>query len=159
MTNRKLFEEFLNKNLNNIYRFAYSYTKDIQSAEDIVSESIIKALSSIDKLKKQDFMKTWFYKIIINTYITNIKKEKKQINNYNKKTDLSENIFDDYSHITLNEFIEKLDEKYKTIIILRYFEDMTIEEISKIIDKNINTTKSRLYKALKILKIEMEEYK
>ena len=49
-------------------------------------------------------------------------------------------------------YIESLDSKLRTVIILRYFEDMKIEEIAKITKTNVNTVKSRLYKALQVLK-------
>ncbi len=157
MSNRQLLEKFITENLDNAYRFAYSYTKNSQAAEDVVSESVIKALSAIDTLKNKEFLKTWFYRIIINTAISRIRSEQKIIYIDSKDTDIYEKTFDDYSHITLNEFIEKLDEKYKTVIILRYFEDMTLEEISKVTGENLSTVKSRLYRGLKILKTEMEE--
>ena len=157
MSNRQLLEKFITENLDNAYRFAYSYTKNSQAAEDVVSESVIKALSAIDTLKNKEFLKTWFYRIIINTAISRIRSEQKIIYIDSKDTDIYEKTFDDYSHITLNEFIEKLDEKYKTVIILRYFVDMTLEEISKVTGENLSTVKSRLYRGLKILKTEMEE--
>lgn len=157
MSNRQLLEKFITENLDNAYRFAYSYTKNSQAAEDVVSESVIKALSAIDTLKNKEFLKTWFYRIIINTAISRIRSEQKIVYIDSKDTDIYEKTFDDYSHITLNEFIEKLDEKYKTVIILRYFEDMTLEEISKVTGENLSTVKSRLYRGLKILKTEMEE--
>ncbi|OUQ56469.1 RNA polymerase subunit sigma-70 [Tyzzerella sp. An114] len=157
MSNRQLLEKFITENLDNAYRFAYSYTKNSQAAEDVVSESVIKALSAIDTLKNKEFLKTWFYRIIINTAISRIRSEQKIIYIDSKDTDIYEKTFDDYSHITLNEFIEKLDEKYKIVIILRYFEDMTLEEISKVTGENLSTVKSRLYRGLKILKTEMEE--
>ncbi len=157
MTNRQLLEKFITENLDIIYRFAYGYTKNPHIAEDVVSESVIKALSAIDTLKNKEFMKTWFYRIIINTAISRIRKEQKIVYIDSTDNDIYEKTFDDYNYITINEFIEKLDEKYKTIIILRYFEDMTLEEISKITGDNLNTVKSRLYRALKILKVEMEE--
>lgn len=157
MSNRQLLEKFITENLDNAYRFAYSYTKNSQAAEDVVSESVIKALSAIDTLKNKEFLKTWFYRIMINTAISRIRSEQKIIYIDSKDTDIYEKTFDDYSHITLNEFIEKLDEKYKTVIILRYFEDMTLEEISKVTEENLSTVKSRLYRGLKILRTEMEE--
>ena len=48
--------------------------------------------------------------------------------------------------------IQKLENKYKTIIILRFYEDLKIEEIAKITKLNISTVKARLYKGLEILK-------
>ena len=63
---------------------------------------------------------------------------------------------DDYSELSFNETIEKLDIKYKEIIILRFFENMTLQEISGVLNINENTIKTRLYRALKILKLEIE---
>ena len=63
---------------------------------------------------------------------------------------------DDYSELSFNETIEKLDIKYKEILILRFFENMTLQEISGVLNINENTIKTRLYRALKILKLEIE---
>ena len=52
--------------------------------------------------------------------------------------------------------MDKLPEKYKTVVILRYFEDMKIEEIAEVLDENINTIKTRLYSAIKKLNIQMQ---
>lgn len=52
--------------------------------------------------------------------------------------------------------IDGLNPKLKTIVILYFFEGMKLEEISKITHTNLSTVKSRLYKALDILKIKME---
>ena len=55
--------------------------------------------------------------------------------------------------------IEKLPKEYLEIITLRYFEDMKLKDISEVIGVNENTVKTRLYKALKILKKEVgDEY-
>ena len=64
---------------------------------------------------------------------------------------------DDFSDISFEQMIEVLEPKYKSIIVLRFFEGMTLEDIALILDENLNTVKTRLYKALKILRIEMEE--
>ena len=55
------------------------------------------------------------------------------------------------------ELIEKVPVKFKEIIILRYFENMKISEIAEILGLNENTVKTRLYKALNILRINAEE--
>ncbi len=64
---------------------------------------------------------------------------------------------DSYEDIDLKRALDELPYKYKTIIILRYFEDMKIEEIAAILDINVNTVKTRLYKALEKLRIKLDE--
>lgn len=53
--------------------------------------------------------------------------------------------------------LEALPANYHCIVILRYFEDLKIEEIAGILDENVNTVKTRLYKSLKKLRIKIEE--
>lgn len=57
----------------------------------------------------------------------------------------------------LQDAIDQLPPTYKTLIILRFFEDLKIDEIAEITGLNVNTTKTRLYRALKILRIEVGE--
>ncbi|WP_242967889.1 sigma-70 family RNA polymerase sigma factor [Tepidibacter mesophilus] len=149
--------KYITDNQERLYKFAYTYVKNQQEALDIVQESIYKALSSINTLKNIDYMKSWLYKIIINTSINHIRKTKRVIviDELNDKYECKEDDLD--SNIDLYEAIDKLDENQKTIVVLRYFEDMKIEDIAKTIDCNISTVKSRLYSALDKLKIIMNE--
>ena len=58
------------------YRLAYSYVKNADDALDILQESIYKAISSIESLKDSSYIKTWFYKIIVNTSLDFLEKER-----------------------------------------------------------------------------------
>jgi RNA polymerase sigma-70 factor (ECF subfamily) len=148
--------EYIKSNQENIYRFAYSYVKNEQDALDVVQEAVYKAIKSIDGLKKTEYYKTWFYRIIINTSLTYIKKNKKYIL---MDSVISETVEmpDQGENIDLYDAIEGLKDDYKSIITLRFFADMKIEDIASITNLNINTVKTRLYKALKILKVQVEE--
>lgn len=151
------FEDYIINNNELFYRLAYSYVKNTDDALDVVQESIYKAFSSIDSLKDYSYIKTWFYRIIVNTSLDLLRKRKREV-----VTD-EEYIFDEnngecdkYHDIDLKNALDDLPEKYRSIIILRYFEDLKIEEISKVLNENINTVKTRLYKSLKILRISMD---
>ena len=65
--------------------------------------------------------------------------------------------YDKYEDIDLQRALDQLPEKYRTIIVLRYFEDMKIGDIAQILDENENTIKTRLYNALAKLKISISE--
>ena len=65
--------------------------------------------------------------------------------------------YDNYEDIDLQRALDQLPEKYRTIIILRYFEDMKIGDIAQILGENENTIKTRLYNALAKLKISISE--
>ena len=148
---RKKVEKYLIENREYYYRLAYSYVKNEADSLDIIQESIIKALTSIESLKEIEKVKSWFYKIVIRTSIDYIRKNKK----YNDMVDISEIINNGKSDQYKD--LDELDETYKTIIILRYFEDMKINDIADILDENPNTVKTRLYAGLKKLKIDIGE--
>lgn len=148
--------DYITKNQEALYRLAYSYVKNQHEALDVVQESIYKALSSIDTLKNSDYMKTWMYRIVINTSISHIRKNKPTF----ASTEIIENCQEEAKDIAQNMdlyyAIDKLSEKHKTVVVLRYFEDMKLEEIAKVTDCNINTVKTRLYSAIEKLKAIIE---
>ena len=156
MTNRQLFETYISQHINSIYRFAYTYTTNQEDAEDVVNESVLKALKSINSLRNPNQIGTWLYRIVANTALTNIKKNKKIV--YMDPVDMADvqDDGDDFSDISFEQMIGVLEPKYKSIVVLRFFERMPLEDIAQILDENLNTVKTRLYKALKILRIEME---
>lgn len=151
---KEILIDYIENNQEKLYRVAFSYLKNEESALDVVQESIEKALKNIDKLKEKEYIKTWFYRILINECLQYIKKNKRiitcELQEIENKIDWNDNIttegMDIYNHI------QKLNEKVRIVIILRFFEDMKIEEIATITKTNVNTVKSRLYKGLKELK-------
>lgn len=150
---------YIKENEDKFYRIAFSYSKNEEAALDIVQESIVKSLNHINKLKNEEYVKTWFYRILINECLQYIKKNKRIITYESQEI---ENIIEWNDDISINgidmyKYIQQLNKKLRTVIILRYFEDMKIEEIAKITKTNINTVKSRLYKALEILKKSIKD--
>lgn len=159
MSNDNLYKEIENHVIGNkekFYRLAYSYVKNPDYALDIVHESILKAFSSIDSLKNNEYIKTWFYRIVVNTSIDFLRKQK-HITFVDEETlsiyDTGK--LDKYEDIDLKKALDDLPKNYRIIIILRYFEDLKLDEIAEILNENVNTIKTRLYKSLEILRIKM----
>lgn len=153
---RKKVEEFIIDNRENFYRVAYSYVRNEQDALDILQDAIYKALNSVENLKESKYIKTWFYRIVVNSSIDFLRKNKK----YGDLLEIdhleSLESHDEHTDIDLKRNLDDLPEKYRIVIVLRFFEDLKIEEIANILDENVNTIKTRLYKGLKILRIEIE---
>lgn len=153
---KQLLENYLLENIDSAFRFAYTYTKNREEAEDVVSESVIKALKSVKSLKEEKNIKPWFYKIIVNTALTHLKRNSKVVYiDYDEMGELNGRE-DDYSYLSFESMIKNLDIKYKEIIVMRFFENMPIKEISQVLGINENTVKTRLYSGLKKLKIQLE---
>lgn len=157
MTRKEQLEAYLSENIDSIYRFAYTFTKDQGDAEDVVNESVIKALKALESLKKPEYMGTWFYRIVVNTAMTYLKKRSRVV--YLDPKDMEElrDHGEPFSDLNFEEMIRRLDTKYKSIIVLRYFEGMALSDIAYVLNENLNTVKTRLYKALQLLRNEMEE--
>ncbi len=151
---KEILIDYVKNNQEKLYRVAFSYSKDEEASLDIVQEAITKALKNIGKLKNEEYVKTWFYRILINECLQYIKKNKRiitcELQEIENKIEWNDNITVD--GIDIYKQVQSLNEKLKTVIILRFFEDMKIEEIAKITNVNINTVKSRLYKGLEELK-------
>lgn len=152
ITNRLI--EFIEENQDKLYRIAFSYVKNEDLALDIVQESIEKALRNIKTLKHEEYVKTWFYRILINESLGYIRRNKNtilcQVKDLKDDIEWNDNIT--IEGIDLYNNIGKLKEKLRTVIILRFFEDLKIEEIARITKTSPNTVKSRLYKGLEELK-------
>ncbi len=154
----KQLEEYVVENKEKHYRIAYSYVKNADDALDIIQESIFKALVSLNTLKNPEFMKTWFYRILINCSLDFIKKQKKIITLDNEVLYSYINEFNDtYADIDLHRALDELPDNYRSIVILRFFEDLKIEEVAEILNENINTVKTRLYKSLNKLRVKMND--
>lgn len=140
------------------FKIAMSYMKNKEDALDVLHNAIVKAIKNCRQLKKIQYMDTWFCRILINECLAFKKKKEKEVAvEYIESFEKNENFEDRYENIiVLSEAIDKLEANLKNIIILRYFNNMKIAEIAEITNTNLNTVKSRLYKALDILKKEME---
>lgn len=153
-----LFITCITDHKDDFYRLAYSYVKNQEDALDIVQESIKKAFTSLNKIKDPNLMKSWFYKILVRTAIDLLRKQKRLTVADDETIEfLSQGKEDIYRDMDLHRVLDELPIPYKTVITLRFFEDLKLEEISEILEENINTVKTRLYKGLKLLRITITE--
>ena len=126
-TNEQLIEEILLEQYDQYYRLAYSYVKNEADAGDIVQNGAYKSLRSSHTLRQQEYAKTWVYRIMLNEIFAHLRKPQ-------------------------NDSYEYLQE-------VRGYEAESVEdeEIAEILNENVNTVKSRLYRSMKKLKLVMIE--
>ena len=141
------------ENKENVYRIAYSYVKNKEDALDIVQESIYKSLCHVETIHNPESVRSWFYRIVVNTSLDFLRKHKKIVITDDEKLELHiEGTTDHYENLDLVKTLDELPPKYRTVIILRFFEDMKIEEVAEVLEVNVNTVKTRLYQALKLIR-------
>lgn len=150
---------FIIENQERFYRLAYSYVKNQETALDIVQSAIVKALEHSHELRQKAYMKTWFYRILVNESLTYLKKagrevlwEPEQMKNVMEKEgaepETSQEVFD---------AVMQLPDEMKTVLILRYYEDLTLADIAEVTGESLSKVKYRLYTGLEKLRKNWSE--
>lgn len=138
------------------------------NAADIVQEVFIKIWKKIDKFdQSKSSFKTWIFTIAKNTSIDFLRKKRSftfsSLENIEEESTFEERIMDEeilpdeviqkiQDKEFLNKILEVLSVEYRTVLTLHYQEEMTFEEIAKILNKPLNTVKSYHFRAIKKLR-------
>ena len=150
--NRQLLVEHIVSGQTDFYRLAMSYVKNRDAALDVVQEAIVKALSKVDTVREPAYLKTWFYRILINEAMNHFRRNRNLVSLEEVMADRAAEPRDPGERLDLYDAIDRLSFPEQTVVKLRYFEDMKLEEIAQATGANLNTVKSRLYKAIRKLK-------
>jgi RNA polymerase sigma-70 factor (ECF subfamily) len=150
-----------------IYGFVYRYVGNTGASEDITQEVFVRMWRNIKKFNPEKNFKTWIFAIAKNASIDFLKKKKalpfSEFDN-EEGDNIIENILIDAELLpseileredaarVLNEALEKLSPKYRTVLFLYYNENFNFREIAEILGEPLDTVKSRHRRALAVLK-------
>ena len=156
--NDKAFLTLFQQYEQDIYRTAFVYVKNQSDALDVVQETAYRSFKSIKDLKDPKYFKTWLIRIAISCAIDLLRKQKNVVQ---MKPEYVEFISDDVNEdidleMTVRDLIERLNEDEKSVIILRFYEGLTIKEISEELDIPLGTAKTILYRAIDKLRKNMK---
>lgn len=151
------YEEYLFQVSNELIKFLVKNGASIQDAQDIVQESIVKLLK-IDNVIPAEKIKSWLYQVSINLYYNLYNRRKKYneiINRYFTSNFDFEEPEMDYSILYTS--LTRLASKDRELLLLKYEQNLTIKEISVILNRPEQSLKTELYRARKRLsKIYLE---
>ena len=151
---RETFSRLIREYTPALYRLALGILHNREDAEDVVSESVLKAYEKLSTLRKPESFRAWLMQITFN--------EAKRVYAKNKRYTLTENI-EDYmpafedEHHELWDIVMELDIDYREVIILYFYEQFSIKEIAQILHIPEGTVKSRLSRAKKKLKEYLQQ--
>ena len=162
------FGKLYDKYYDQIYRFCLHRTANIDLAQDITSEVFTKLLNKLWMFRwKNVAFSAWLFKIAnneVNSYYRKNKQKFVDIEDYSEKIPDNEKVAD-YNinleeeelqdkkmFLTLHNSVKQLDLKYQEVIVLKYFEEKSIKEISEILSKSEGTVKSLLHRGIKKLR-------
>lgn len=149
----ELFEQKYKECEKSLFLVAIGFLHNTDDAKDCVQEAVLSALKSFDTLKDKEYFKTWLTRIVINKSKDFIKKQR-----YTEELTDTLNVFYDMpiSEMEIMDCICKINPKLTIYITLRFYNDMTYEEVAKTLKQPVSTVKYKTRKALAELKTIME---
>jgi RNA polymerase sigma-70 factor, ECF subfamily len=154
-----------------VYQISYRMLGNRHEAEDIAQEAFIRAFINIHSFNIDLKFSTWLFRIATNLCIDRIRKKKPDyyldaevagtdgLNMYSQipsKTDMPEKEVESLElEETIQREILKLPEKYRTVIVLKYIEELSLIEISKTLNLPIGTVKTRIHRGREALRKQL----
>ncbi|MEM6343298.1 MAG: sigma-70 family RNA polymerase sigma factor [Bacteroidota bacterium] len=170
------FETLLKKYRKSVYYMLLKMVKNADDAEDLTQEAFAKAFNSINKFDSKYAFSTWLFRIATNNCIDFIRKKRVQTISIDQSVE-----GDDGSNMTfdvkdddldpndtmlkkqrakyLTMAIDRLPEKYRVLVELRYFKEFSYDEVAKELDIPLGTVKAQLFRARELLNQELKNVK
>lgn len=151
-----------------VFRLALSIIGDQAEANEITQETFIAALRALPSYQEKQSLKAWLYKIALNQSRSHLRKRKVLERLRTTLTSIfqveaqkqalpEESAVQSEQEAAIWDSLNQLDERYRTIVILRYFHELSIAEISEILSVNEGTIHSRLYSAREKLRNALKD--
>jgi RNA polymerase sigma-70 factor (ECF subfamily) len=157
---------------NSVYQLCFRMLGNRHEAEDMAQEAFIRAYVNIHTFNQDLKFSTWLFRIATNLCIDRIRKKKPDyyldaevagtegLTMYSQipdKTPLPENEVESLElHETIQKEILKLPEKYRSAIVLKYIEELSLNEISEILDLPLGTVKTRIHRGREALRQQLQ---
>jgi RNA polymerase sigma-70 factor (ECF subfamily) len=156
-------EEIYNNYFKDVYYFAYSLSKDKNVAEDITSETFIKAIKSIDSFEGKCDIKVWLFQIAKNTYYTYMRKRKNllDLDSVSEKEDdfdIEKSVISSEESMKIHEILQQLPDSYKEVFTLRVFGELSFKQIGSLFGKTDNWACVTYHRARNKIREEMRDY-
>lgn len=159
-----LFNERLHDNYTNLYRLAYSWAQQKPLAQDLVQETMLKAIEKNYQLKQLDDMTPWLCKIMHNLYMDKLRYDHKwlfveetEIDNQLASPSSEDSCIEEQTHSKIHLAISQLSAGQREIITLVDLQGLSYQQTSEILDVPIGTIMSRLSRARNQLKQLLKE--
>ncbi len=160
LNKNKEFTELIKQNNLKFYKTAKAILKNDDDAYDAIQNALISMYENIHNLKDEKYFTTWGIRIVVNKCYDLIRKNNKvvsiSLDNEQNKNEIETNDEYNLDLYGLEKILHDLDEQTRLLITLYYYDDLSINEISTIMNIPKGTVKSRLSRARNILKEKLE---
>ncbi|NMO96325.1 sigma-70 family RNA polymerase sigma factor [Paenibacillus lemnae] len=138
-----------------LYGIAYSYLHNENDALEVLQETVCRAWSRCGSLRNPEHFASWLIRILIHCCVDEQKRRQRMVP-YSEIHEKGKAEMVSDSKLDLERALSRLKEKYRHVLILRYYEDMSVADIAMVLDCPEGTVKTRLRQGLKLLKHKME---
>ncbi|MBP1937328.1 RNA polymerase sigma-70 factor (ECF subfamily) [Paenibacillus sediminis] len=169
---QRAFAEIVELYKDKIYYLAYRMLNNRHEAEDIVQETFLRVYKNLERYDEHQKFSTWIYRIGTNLCIDRLRKRKAvysldaEVNDQegsdgyamipgDERTPESEFLLSE-TQTTIRDAIDSLPAKYKSVMILRYLQDLSLQEISDVLDMPVTTIKTRVHRGRDFLRKKLE---
>lgn len=165
------FAEIIEIYKNSIYQLCFRMLGNRHEAEDMAQEAFIRAYVNINSFNQDLKFSTWLFRIATNLCIDRIRKKKPdyyldaEVSGTDGLTMYSQLASDsplpekELESLELQETVQKeimnLPEKYRSVIVLKYIEELSLNEISEILDMPLGTVKTRIHRGREALRQQL----
>ena len=157
---RDAFAELIERYERPLLYFISHLLENKEMTEDIFQDTWLTVIRRIHSLREIDAFPAWLYRIARNKVYQQLRKKKK-LSELDEKiavpNDAEDDKFSPEDVVKLHKCLEKLRTEHKEVLMLRFLEQMSYDEIAQVINCNIGTVRSRIYYAKLALKKEMEK--
>lgn len=148
------FLQLISENKEALYRTALAYLKNEEDALDAVQEVTMRAYEKIKTLRMPEYAKTWLIRIMMNHCRDILQRRKRYV--LEETVFDMEGISDDFTYLEVEEALRHLSENDRQLVHLKYLHDIKIKDIANMTSTPEGTVKTRLYKAVKLLRTFFE---
>jgi RNA polymerase sigma-70 factor (ECF subfamily) len=148
-------EEIIYRYQDTVYRIAFTYCRNTSDAEDVAQEVFFRYIKKMPQVQSEEHLKAWLIKVTMNAA-----KSLLTSSWFKKVVPISENdsiSTEDSSSIDTYNAVMSLSEKYRLVVILYYFEDYSIGEIARILNRSETAVQTQLQRARAMLKAKLKE--
>ncbi|MFE4524906.1 sigma-70 family RNA polymerase sigma factor [Cytobacillus firmus] len=153
------FKEIIHLYSNDITRISYSYLKDKELSKDVTQNTFLKAYENFNTIQKKDSIKYWLIRTAVNEckdYLKSSYKKRTTITDeeplISVELNIDEKFIKQLERKKIRNMLFSIDEKYREILILYYYQDLSLKEISSLLNINENTARTRISRARKVFK-------
>ncbi len=136
-----------------MYALAYGILHNQHDAEDAISDTIMRAYTNLSQLKNEGTFKPWLLKILHNVCLESLRSKRPTVD-IEEQYDLKDGFSyqDVNTKLVLRQAVSKLRQPYRTIVILYYYENLSLQEIASVTGQSVMATKTQLSRARTMLK-------